>query len=73
MPFCCSLINPASSSTVWPVATEIELLTFRSDTVGVRLVAVAAETLLISCSISSLTLPLTLMRGETRRMMPVLR
>ena len=36
VPFCCSLIRPASS-TVWPVATEIELLTLRSDTVGVRL------------------------------------
>ena len=33
----------------------------------------AGDTLLISCSTSSLTLPLTLMRGETRRMIPVLR
>ena len=28
-PFCCSLISPASS-TVWPLATEIELFTLRS-------------------------------------------
>ena len=38
VPCCCSLIRPASS-TVWPLATEIELLTFRSETVGVRLLA----------------------------------
>ena len=49
------------------MATEIELRTFRSETVGVKLAAVAGETLLISCSTSSLTFPLTLMRGETRR------
>ena len=35
VPFCCSLIRPASS-TVWPLAIEIELFTRRSDTVGVR-------------------------------------
>ena len=68
VPFCCSLINPASS-TVWPFATRIELLTFRSDTVGVRLgvLLLLVGTLLISCSTSRRTLPLTLMRGDTRQ------
>ena len=68
-----SLIRPASS-TVWPLATAIELLTRRCDTVGVSVaVAAPAATLLISCSMSSTTLPLALTRGSTRRMMPVLR
>jgi Family of unknown function (DUF5681) len=61
-------INPSDLD-----ASEIELFTRRSETVGVRLAAVADDTLLISCSTSSLTLPLTLIRGDTRRMMPVLR
>ena len=65
-------------STVWPLATEMELLTLRCETVGVRLgVPIvefdAFETWLISCSMSSRTWPLTLIRGMTRRMMPVLR
>ena len=68
-----SLIKPPSS-TVWELATAIELLTLRWETVGVSVVALAlGATLLISCSISSSTLPLTLIRGRTRRMTPVLR
>ena len=76
-----SLIRPASS-TVWPLATATELRTLRVETVGVSvLVAVeeelvdvdAATGLEISCSTSSLTLPFALIRGTTRRMMPVLR
>ena len=47
--------------------------TRRCDTVGVRLPAVPAATLEISCSTSSSTLPLALMRGTTRRITPVLR
>jgi len=48
------------------LAIEIALLTLRCDTVGVRLAAVCAATLLISCSISSRTLPLAAIRGFER-------
>ena len=48
--------------------TEIELLTLRCETVGVSVVLPAVgATLLISCSISRRTMPLTLTRGITRR------
>src|SRR5262245_22681487 len=66
------LMRPARS-TVWPLATATELCTLRVDTVGVSGFAEFGTGLLISCSISSRTLPLTLMRGTTLRMMPVLR
>jgi hypothetical protein len=58
---CVSLIKPANI-TVWPLATEISLLTFRCEIVGVNDV-LACGTLLISCSISSRTLPLEFTRG----------
>ncbi len=71
-------MRPASS-TVCPLATETELLTLRVETVGVSEFVepeeddLLATGLLISCSISRRTLPLALMRGATRRMIPVLR
>ena len=62
------------SSTDWPLATAIELLTLRCDMVGVSVLAFPLSTiLLISCSMLSRTLPLTLTLGATRRMTPVLR
>ena len=69
--FWVSLIRPASN-TVWPSATDSVLLTFRSEMVGVNVpVALVLETLLISCSTSSLTVLLKLTRGTTRKIMPV--
>ena len=62
-----------SCDDVCPLATEIELFTLRSEIVGVRLPTEVGVTLLVSCSISMMTLPLALMRGTTRRMTPVLR
>ena len=54
------------------MTTEIELFTRRWEIVGVSdPVCEFGDTLLISCSMSSVTLPLELMRGTTRRMMPV--
>ena len=70
---CRSLTNPANR-TVCPLAIAIELLTLRCDTVGVSVpVEAVVETELISCSMSSNTLPLALILGATRKMTPVLR
>ena len=70
-----SSISPPST-TVWPLCTVTRLVILRWVMVGVRspvAACAASATRLTSCAISRHTAPLTLIRGRTCRMTPVLR